>query len=272
MMSDEEDESTTHAKYSKQQNNPLLRASAFDHTTEMGPDLPTSIPPCIRETPNQSQARKIGHQNGCSGKAPSSQSNVKKVGQNGSKSPSGQSELSKSLPASLSANPGSQSQDRIRNGNHQHNNTHNVSSSEIDSNPHHHHYSNHIKEENGSNGSTPHESSSAAVDGEQSHVKHKPHQSSQCVREAKFESLEQKHVHDVYEKTAHHFKDIRFKAWPKVKQFLLELEPGSIVADIGKSSSFVVCLFSRNLGFFCHMYSHHMVFFIICLVIICSLS
>ena len=55
-----------------------------------------------------------------------------------------------------------------------------------------------------------------------------------CNREAKLESLEQHHVHDVYEKTAHHFKDIRLKAWPKVKQFLLDLEPGSIVADIGE--------------------------------------
>lgn len=60
------------------------------------------------------------------------------------------------------------------------------------------------------------------------------HPSRHCNREAKLESLEQYHVHDVYEKTAHHFKDIRLKAWPKVKQFLLDLEPGSIVADIGE--------------------------------------
>ena len=61
------------------------------------------------------------------------------------------------------------------------------------------------------------------------------HPSRHSNREAKLESLEQYHVHDVYEKTAHHFKDIRLKAWPKVKQFLLDLEPGSIVADIGNS-------------------------------------
>ena len=45
--------------------------------------------------------------------------------------------------------------------------------------------------------------------------------------------LERDHVHCVYDKIAPYFNDSRYKAWPKVRQFLLELQPGSIVADIG---------------------------------------
>uniref|UniRef100_A0A674D161 Methyltransferase type 11 domain-containing protein n=1 Tax=Salmo trutta TaxID=8032 RepID=A0A674D161_SALTR len=41
------------------------------------------------------------------------------------------------------------------------------------------------------------------------------------------------HVHSVYEKIAPYFNDSRYKAWPKVRQFLLEHEPGSIIADVG---------------------------------------
>ncbi|XP_030836326.1 uncharacterized protein LOC580052 [Strongylocentrotus purpuratus] len=52
-------------------------------------------------------------------------------------------------------------------------------------------------------------------------------------REAESVALEKKHVHDVYERIAPHFSDTRYKAWPRVKEFLLELEPGSIVADVG---------------------------------------
>ncbi|XP_028818212.1 probable tRNA methyltransferase 9B [Denticeps clupeoides] len=45
--------------------------------------------------------------------------------------------------------------------------------------------------------------------------------------------LERDHVHSVYEKIAPYFNDSRYKAWPKVRQFLLEQGPGSIVADVG---------------------------------------
>lgn len=48
--------------------------------------------------------------------------------------------------------------------------------------------------------------------------------------------LERDHVHSVYERIAPYFNDSRYKAWPKVKQFLLQQEPGSIVADVGKAS------------------------------------
>ncbi|XP_072260330.1 probable tRNA methyltransferase 9B [Pyxicephalus adspersus] len=45
--------------------------------------------------------------------------------------------------------------------------------------------------------------------------------------------LERQHVHNVYEKIAPYFNDKRYKAWPKVQEFIITLEPGSLVADIG---------------------------------------
>ncbi|KAM9319854.1 putative tRNA methyltransferase 9B [Gastrophryne carolinensis] len=45
--------------------------------------------------------------------------------------------------------------------------------------------------------------------------------------------LEKQHVHNVYEKIAPYFNDKRYKAWPKVQEFLLAQEPGCLVADIG---------------------------------------
>ncbi|XP_071781489.1 putative tRNA methyltransferase 9B [Centroberyx gerrardi] len=45
--------------------------------------------------------------------------------------------------------------------------------------------------------------------------------------------LERDHVHSVYDKIAPYFNDSRYKAWPKVRQFLVDLQPGSIVADVG---------------------------------------
>lgn len=45
--------------------------------------------------------------------------------------------------------------------------------------------------------------------------------------------LEKQHVHAVYESTASDFSALQSKAWPRVRQFLLEQRPGSLVADIG---------------------------------------
>ncbi|KAM4808618.1 putative tRNA methyltransferase 9B [Rhinophrynus dorsalis] len=45
--------------------------------------------------------------------------------------------------------------------------------------------------------------------------------------------LEKQHVHSVYESTAPYFNEVQSKAWPKVRQFLLEQKPGSLVVDIG---------------------------------------
>ncbi|XP_040821862.1 probable tRNA methyltransferase 9B isoform X1 [Ochotona curzoniae] len=45
--------------------------------------------------------------------------------------------------------------------------------------------------------------------------------------------LEKRHVHAVYQSTAPFFSDLQSKAWPRVRQFLQEQQPGSLVADIG---------------------------------------
>jgi len=58
--------------------------------------------------------------------------------------------------------------------------------------------------------------------------------SSSTEREARSVALEKAYVHDVYQQIACHFSDSRYRAWPRVKQFLLDLEPGSFVCDVGK--------------------------------------
>lgn len=45
--------------------------------------------------------------------------------------------------------------------------------------------------------------------------------------------LEKQHVHHVYESTARYLSDLQGKAWPRVRQFLQDQEPGSLIADIG---------------------------------------
>ena len=55
-------------------------------------------------------------------------------------------------------------------------------------------------------------------------------------KETLCEALEKRHVHDVYEETAHHFLYARYKPWPHVKEFIEQLPPGSIVADVGEYS------------------------------------
>ncbi|KAG5845025.1 hypothetical protein ANANG_G00134390 [Anguilla anguilla] len=45
--------------------------------------------------------------------------------------------------------------------------------------------------------------------------------------------LERRYVHSVYEKTAPYLGHLQGKAWPRVRQFLLQQKPGSLVADIG---------------------------------------
>ncbi|XP_037687198.1 probable tRNA methyltransferase 9B isoform X2 [Choloepus didactylus] len=44
--------------------------------------------------------------------------------------------------------------------------------------------------------------------------------------------LEKQHVHAVYESTAPYFSDLQSKAWRRVRQFLQEQKPGSLIADI----------------------------------------
>ncbi|XP_020373027.1 probable tRNA methyltransferase 9B [Rhincodon typus] len=45
--------------------------------------------------------------------------------------------------------------------------------------------------------------------------------------------LEEAHVHNVYKQTAPYFNELRSKAWPSVRQFLLDQKPGSLIADVG---------------------------------------
>ena len=45
--------------------------------------------------------------------------------------------------------------------------------------------------------------------------------------------LEEELVYNVYENIAEHFSDTRHSPWPKVKRFLLDIEAGSLVADVG---------------------------------------
>jgi len=53
-------------------------------------------------------------------------------------------------------------------------------------------------------------------------------------------ALEKAYVHEVYQQIACHFTDSRYRAWPRVKQFLVDLEPGSTVCDVGKWMLFTV--------------------------------
>ncbi|XP_054715295.1 uncharacterized protein LOC129224772 [Uloborus diversus] len=52
-------------------------------------------------------------------------------------------------------------------------------------------------------------------------------------RRARSLALEQAYVHDVYDRIARHFADTRYRPWPRVRQFLMDLEPGSLVVDVG---------------------------------------
>ncbi|XP_077070995.1 tRNA (carboxymethyluridine(34)-5-O)-methyltransferase ALKBH8 isoform X2 [Siphateles boraxobius] len=45
--------------------------------------------------------------------------------------------------------------------------------------------------------------------------------------------LESQYVHQVYEEISSHFSSTRHSPWPQVRDFLLTLSPGSVLADIG---------------------------------------
>ena len=53
-------------------------------------------------------------------------------------------------------------------------------------------------------------------------------------REARSVALERTYVHDVYCQMAQQMSDLRHRPWPRVRQFLSELEPGSLVCDVGE--------------------------------------
>ena len=50
--------------------------------------------------------------------------------------------------------------------------------------------------------------------------------------------LEALHVQRVYDQIAPHIQDLKQRTWPRVKEFLKSLKPGSLVADIGKKETF----------------------------------
>ena len=52
----------------------------------------------------------------------------------------------------------------------------------------------------------------------------------EAVRGANYEA---EHVHTVYEQIAPHFSSTRYKPWPIVEQFLLQLPDGSVGLDVG---------------------------------------
>ncbi|XP_067993845.1 probable tRNA methyltransferase 9B [Melanerpes formicivorus] len=54
-----------------------------------------------------------------------------------------------------------------------------------------------------------------------------------CRMEQEAAQLEKQHVHSVYESTAACLTRLQSKAWPRVRSFLLQQQPGSLVADIG---------------------------------------
>jgi hypothetical protein len=56
-------------------------------------------------------------------------------------------------------------------------------------------------------------------------------------RQARSIAIERAYVHDVYEQISQHISDNRYRAWPRVRQFLQDLEPGSIVCDVGMYNS-----------------------------------
>jgi hypothetical protein len=43
-----------------------------------------------------------------------------------------------------------------------------------------------------------------------------------------------------------HLSDTRYRAWPRVKQFIQDLEPGSILCDVGKTNILQKCCQSIN--------------------------
>ena len=62
-------------------------------------------------------------------------------------------------------------------------------------------------------------------------------------REARSVALEKAYVHDVYDQISLHLRGEQGRPWPKVSKFLEDLEPGSLIADVGKelSSLTIIC-------------------------------
>ena len=57
------------------------------------------------------------------------------------------------------------------------------------------------------------------------------------------EELENIYVRQVYDQIAPHFAHSKYKAWPKVEQFLRSFSAGSLIADVGKLSNVVYIIY-----------------------------
>lgn len=54
-----------------------------------------------------------------------------------------------------------------------------------------------------------------------------------CQNSKDVKDFHDEHVYKVYDKIASHFSATRYKAWPRVVNFLQHVKKGSIVLDIG---------------------------------------
>ena len=68
-------------------------------------------------------------------------------------------------------------------------------------------------------------------------------------REARSIAIEKAYVHDVYESISSHVADNRYRAWPRVKEFIQDLEPGSIICDVGKINRIYTQIYPNLLKF-----------------------
>ncbi|EAU29658.1 conserved hypothetical protein [Aspergillus terreus NIH2624] len=57
--------------------------------------------------------------------------------------------------------------------------------------------------------------------------------SSDLSTPAQEDAYEEKNVHEVYQQIATHFSSTRYKPWPVVERFLLNLPPGAVGLDVG---------------------------------------
>jgi hypothetical protein len=65
--------------------------------------------------------------------------------------------------------------------------------------------------------------------------------------DAKASAFETEFVHQVYDVIAPHFSNTRHSPWPKVAEFLMGLEPGSLIADVGCGNGKYMCINSRTI-------------------------
>ena len=73
-------------------------------------------------------------------------------------------------------------------------------------------------------------------------------------REARSIAIEKAYVHDVYEQISQHVSDNKYRAWPRVKQFLQDLEPGTLLCDVGKITINRQCNSHKYCASFVHSY------------------